>query len=65
MAHVVIVIAGLHSIVTPTITVRDCYFAITMAIVVIGLHSSCSIIDNNVSTFYIKTIGNPVPISGP
>ena len=56
----VIVIAGPWSNETPD-AVCDCCFAIAMAIVVAGLHSSCSIIINNINTSYIKTIANTMP----
>ena len=57
MAHFVIAIAGPRSTATPN-TVCDCCFTIAMAIAVVGLHASCSIINNNVNTFSIKTIAN-------
>ena len=64
MAHLVIAIAGLCSTVTLN-TVSDCCFVIDMAIAVVSLRSGCSIINNNVNAFSIKTIGNPILIAGP
>ena len=60
MAHYDIVVAGPRFIATPSILCVCCF-----TIAVVSLHSSCLIINNNVNTFSIKIIGNPMLIAGP
>ena len=60
MAH--FVIAGPRSLLHPILCLIGCFAVASMVIAVADFRSGYSILNNNVNTFSIKTIGNPMSI---